>query len=99
MDAGDRLVGEFLEDRDGHGGIGRQNVDEVVPHQRPLIRGGFGRARIHADIEGTRIGIDDLDRDFRGQRQRQTGLAGTGRTGDDEDGWLVGRLAAIFLRH
>ena len=62
---GERLV------RVGH-------VDQVMRQPRPLFGGWFGRAQVHAAIDGHRVATDDLAAEALAQLQRKRRLAAAG---------------------
>jgi len=56
-------------------------VDQMVGHPAALLRSGFGRANVHAAVDGHRIHGNDFRAEALGQRQTDGGLAGGCRTG------------------
>ena len=101
------LADELLEPRHGHGIVRFDDIDEMMPDLRPLLRARFGRADIHAPIHLVCVGVDDF-RLFAFACQRfgdgnaQPGFAGCGWSDNGHDLTLHGRIGVscfvCFLR-
>ena len=62
-----------------------EDVEEVVGHPAPLLRGRLGGADVHPAVELHGVGVDDLPAQPQGELDAQGGLAGARGPDDGDD--------------
>ena len=97
MDAGDRpaRIANVVGERVVAPGI--DDVHEPVGNPRALLGGRLAGRRVEAPIDLEGVAGDDLAADPLGDGDRQTGFAGSGGSGQDEEGWIEGGAGGLVL--